>query len=195
MYVIFYICCKLCHNYNLIPVAIFVFILIISLALKCSGAHVMWYYSNMAFPIGALISVYKVNVDKILKTRYTLCLILAICLFTYLSFMDRILGFNLELINVVEVRHFCRMISTSVFGLLVVIIMSRLKCIKHLWYFIGKHSLEIYLLHAPLYFLLRSKIVYINDSFFYVLTTVLISILIAIPVKHLNIKLNNLIRF
>ena len=186
MYVLFWISCILCKRVVGGVIFVFITLLLTSIILKCADAHVMWYYSNMSFAVGLYIGFFSLQVNNWLKGRFVFLSVLLSFLFCIISFSDVIVSRLFEIVCVHEIRHASRMFSTVIFSVLILCVLSHLHSNKGLWRFIGNHSLEIYLLHAPIYFLLRSSIVFIHDSLYYVIAVIVLSIIIAIPAKYLN---------
>lgn len=186
MYLVFWVGVKLkLQNYKLVG---FIFLIILggSFALKVLGFHVMWYYSNLAFPVGVAIGYYKEIIDKILKKWWYLAFFACFIAFAFFSLSHVLLAKINYKIDLIEAKHYSRMLSTVAFSLIVVTSLVHLKQFSKIWYFLGIYSLEIYLLHAPIYFLMRSNVLYIQNSALFIIASVLLTVLCSIPAKHFN---------
>ena len=142
-----------------------------------AGFSTVWYISNYAFVFGLLFCNYKSDINLFVKKHYVMLACSSIILFLIFSYLPSLVG----------LYSICRMLSTVTFCLIVVFLLFILKITGRVWSWIGKISLEIYLLHGLVYMFLRSFIS--NDIIWLVLT-----VLITVPVSYLASKINDAIK-
>ena len=147
----------------------------------------IWYISNFGFSLGMYWACEKEWIDTLAKRRYWLLLAITILLFTLFSALPlafaRLPGASAY---AKPFKTICRLISTPISSILLVLLLMKVRFCGRIWTFLGKISLEIYLLHGMAYSFLRSDIVYLENEALWVLCTVAVSILIAIPANLLN---------
>lgn len=184
MYIVFLLGIELKLGRQVLLLFVSFSILTITILLKLLGAHVMWYYSNLSFPVGIAVAMYYKQISTLLQKRWTFSIIACVLLFCILCFSEYFLYVGND--AVIELRNYSRMLSTVVFSLLICCMLFHLNASTGFWRFVGNYSLEIYLLHAPVYFILRSNVIYIDNSLLYVSFTIIVTIIISLPIKRMN---------
>ena len=158
------------------------------------GASSVWYLSNYGFSLGMLWGYKKDAIDRVLTEKYwpvLLASFMAFALFYGVPVIsDRVLPDSVA----VWVRMFCRLISSPLSVVLLLVLLFRIQPKSRLWSALGEVSLEIYLLHGLVYSLLRSSVIYVESGFLWTILTVGISVAIAFPVHKLNTKIETMFK-
>lgn len=136
-----------------------------------------WYYSNYAFLLGTVWSEYKVKIDGFLKSYYYHAFVVGIAAFALFYVLPVFVGYD----------ALCRMIVTVIFPVLLVLILYKISISCKVWVFIGRISLEIYLLHVMVYTFMSG---YISNHALWVLG----SLLVTIPVAYIASMVTNKLR-
>ena len=176
LYLIFWLSFSLFDKRTAI-LSVFILQTLMNILLIIVGFGVLWYISNYAFVFGIVFGNYKDGIDLFIKKHYIPFTCSAIVLFFIFSYLPSVVG----------IYSICRIISTVFFCIIVISFILAFKITGKLWAWIGKMSLEIYLLHGLVYMSLRHFIS--NDVIWLVLT-----IIITVAISYFASKLNNLIR-
>ena len=146
----------------------------------------IWYYSNFGFTAGMLYFNYQSAIDKQLERRYAvpfIAIVFFYCVFYFVpSLIERFSTGGFTFL----IRTICRLLSSPMSAVLIVILSYRFNPFTVLWKKIGELSLEIYLLHGLVFSFLRSNVLFVQSDMLWTVLTVAISILFAIPAHWLN---------
>lgn len=148
---------------------------------------VIWGISNLSFIVGILASKFlrsrEICISPLRMILYSGVLLM---LFAFTSFLPEF--------NYGNIKYLCQLISTPFFSLLVIILYSLFVTKRNWFAFLGKHSLEIFLIHVLVYKILRGNYIYIENELLYVFLVMIISIVISIPLRYVNQYLAKYIR-
>ena len=182
LYVIFWISFKAFKNNDIAAIGMaFALETILVVLLIIRGFVAYWYISNYAFLIGIIWGKYKKDIDSILSKHYIVSLAAAIICFAFFSGLPSLTGFSYDV---------SRILSAASFPVLISVIMKKITIVGTFWKWVGRISLEIYLLHGIIYKLLQYII---SDEVLRVILTFIITISISIGAGFLSRKLKELL--
>ncbi len=195
-YIAFFVCFTVFKNKDTVFKIFTVFLCQVLFLTFCliTKASSTWYLSNFGFSLGLLWAEYKSKIDAFLSKKYIIafiCGFLAYVVFYGLpSITDRFLSENPAII----IRTVCRLISSPLSVAFLVIVVYKFKPVSFIFNYLGKISLEIYLIHGLVYNALRGPLIHINSEIIWTVLTLVISIALAIPISVLNKKINAAIK-
>lgn len=175
LYFAFYISKKCKYSHIIIALEI----ICLNFLYFCLNYPVIWGISNLSFLVAVLTSNYIYKKDILVSPTLVLCLTCCLLMvFTIISY--------LPVLNGGCGKYFCQLLSTPFFSIFVVL--SYVLFIpKRKWFnILGKHSLEIFLIHVLFYKTLRGNYIYINNDFIFISLTIVCSILTSIPLGYIN---------
>ena len=153
-----------------------------------------WYYSNFGLTVGMLYCRYRSEIDKQLERRYAVSLIIiAITYCVLYSFPPLIERFGAGKYSLL-IRSFCRLLSSPMSAILIVVLSYNFNPSAILWRKIGEVSFEVFLLHGLVFTFLRSDILFVQSDALWTVLTVVISIICAFPAHWLNKRIALLCR-
>lgn len=147
----------------------------------------IWSISNLSFLVGILVGNY-LNNNK--DFHISICKILVSCAILFLAFSIVSLFPSIN----GRGKYLCTILSVPIFSLLVILIYCLFIPQKRLFSWIGKHGLEIFLIHVVVYKMLRGNVVFISNDFVFSFLTIIISILLVVPFSKFNKLLAQLVR-
>lgn len=177
LYAAFWLAAKLFKgNCKCVIASEFAIALAITFATSAADYLHCWYISNFALPFGML---YAVNEKKILSwfngaKRYLIGFA-ALSLLLSLSFASLPITHSDVLYNVASI----------LFSLFVAVLLMKVRIGNAVLGFLGKISLELYLIHGAMILLLRSELVYIGSDVLFALAVLLSSVLAALLLNRL----------
>jgi len=166
-YIFFYFVFLAKWSLQIKSIVMMILAFIFSIGLYHFGFDRAWWVSNLAFPFGM---VYRLNEEKIIQISRTKignivfvpsALLLA-GLFAFLK---------------IEILY----VFSYVFIVLAVIVLLSYSGLPdgRLFNFLGKVSYETYLIHGAVYYLLRGNHIFIENSYIYLMCTILLTLLLA----------------
>lgn len=172
LYAAFWLAAKLFNgNCKCVIASEFAIALAITLAANAADYPHCWYISNFALPLGMVYAVYEKNILAWFNEakRYTisfaaLSLLLGSC-FASLPITHSDVLYN---------------VASILFSLLVAVLFMKVRIGNPVLGFLGRISLELYLIHGAMILLLRSELVYIGNDVLFVLAVLLSSVLAAL---------------
>lgn len=171
---------KTSHKYKIIGISLSCLVLII--ILKMIGFPAYWYISIGAFISGIYYYYFCEIKPNIIKIRYKILYIILLFLFIYYC----------------SITHsiIWKMLSLSFFPIAIIIILNKLNFEKISSYniiiFLSGISYEIYLTHVIAYRFLRSKILYIQSDFIYILFCFALTFILSLIIRIITIKLKKI---
>lgn len=171
LYAAFWLAAKLFKgNCKCVIASEFAIALAVSLATIAADYPHCWYISNFALPLGM---VYAVNEKKLLawfnEAKRYLISFAVLSLLLAASFVPLPITHSDVLYNVASI----------LFSLFVAVLFMKLSIGNAVLGFLGRISLEIYLIHGAMMILLRSELVYIGSDALFTLAVLASSILAA----------------
>ena len=159
------------------------------------GHSGIWYISNFGLSLGMLWAYRKGRVDSAAGKHYWLILSVAILGFILLSAIPVVLEHYspLEAYHNVP-RAICRLLSAPLSSAVLILLLMKARFTGRIWAFLGKISLEIYLLHGMVYTFFRSNIIHLDHDGLWALCTIVVSVMIAFPIHFLNRAIAGLCR-
>lgn len=151
---------------------------------RAAGYSSIWYLSNFSFTIGLIWAYYDDCITKVVANKWLACAFGALLSFTFFSGLPLVivkLGGNRVVIGLL-----CRFASTVSFAIFVALLACKIRFVGKLWLYLGERSLEIYLLHGAVYYMLRSNLVYVGNEVLWSIFTVIVAIAVSIPANKLN---------
>lgn len=142
---------------------------------------VIWYMSNFAFVVGIWWAEEKEQIDLFVDKHWFLSEVVALGSFALFSGLPLIANKFWGMDE--EVRLVCRIISSTVFVLFVIILMKKFTFKEGVWDFLGEISMEIYLVHGLIIILLK-KIT--SNNIIWTILTIILSIALACVVNWIN---------
>ena len=183
LYTLFYISKKSNHFYLILitgGLCINVFYLLI-------GYPIIWGISNLSFLIGVIVA-------KLMDNRNIYISLFKVLFYSCLLFLSFTVISCLPMITFEKFKYLSLLVSTPIFTLFAALLYLCFTYRRSWFNFLGKHSLEIFLIHVLVYKILRGNYIYINNDFLYVSSTIIISVLIALPLSYINKYLANCIK-
>jgi len=144
------------------------------------GYSPIWCMSNFAFVLGVFWAIKKDNIFYFVSNHYVLSILVSLSLFILSSMLPNIVGriyLTYQVDNILYTLF--RVISSCAITVVCLLIMLKISFVSKIWNFLGKISLEIYLLHALAYSFLRSSYIYVENNVVWTIGTLVISIFIA----------------
>ncbi len=175
-YIVFWILMNLCKDNHrfLIAGAILWNIVYVALCV-CLGYREWWYNPSHLFTVGIIWATYEKQIVSVLTKKYLLLAIIVSGTFA-VTFISQ--HFESLFPSEVYVTVF-EMLCCIFFIILVLMLMMKLKVGNPVMVYLGKISLELYLVHGLFVFGLHSELIYIQNDFLYALITISGSILLA----------------
>ncbi|MCD7825544.1 MAG: acyltransferase family protein, partial [Clostridiaceae bacterium] len=177
-YIFFWISFKCCnHRYWLGILILLILQFIQTLILILLQYPAIWYMSGFAFSVGVFWAFKKDEIDQLLTLHFFKIMLIVISLFLIFTGLPLILEYIYE--EQGFARICCRILSTSLFSILVAITGRKIRFKFKIWMFLGKISLEIYLIHGGVYQILRSEYCWIENEALWTIMTIIISIVLS----------------
>ena len=173
-YVLFYLSFRFLKKESRKIVLLFVsFVLYIALCL-IMRLESTWYEGCFCVVLGVVWAKNKSKIDDILSKRYALCLLFVFILFTvtFVFGNTSILDRNLQIVF--------KCVSASAFSILIVMLLRVLKVNFAVTRFLGKISLEIYILHGFFLSFFFSKYISIKNPLLYGALVIASTIAVAV---------------
>lgn len=145
-----------------------VLVLVLAVVLYLLKFSTTWYESVFAFIFGLLWSLYKEKIDKYLSSNKIYIYILIICFFSFGIF---VLGS--ALLSGGMIKLFLKAISSILFVVLSVVTCYKISVCNAVSIFLGKISLEIYVVQGLFISLYHSEIINIENPYIFILLVVL----------------------
>ena len=154
------------------------------------GISNTWYLSNYGFSLGMIWARNEKIIREKLQMRYlkVFAMSLVAFLFFYLLpvFTDHICQESIAS----PIRIVCRLISSPLSGVVVMVIVYKCCPITRIWKHLGTMSLEIYLIHGLVYTYLRGPWLFIENEFLWTVMTIILTIVIAVPMHVVDNKIS-----
>lgn len=182
LYISYYISSSFQNYECLVLICLQLILLVFYNSLNYAG---IWYFSNLCFPAGVIFRRYQ---SVILGGgRATNWIIVISSLLLVLSFLLKKL-FLSEFVGIVST------ITTSLsLSVIAILSLTTIEFKGRIWSFIGKYSLEIFLIHVIIYKILRGRVFYLQDDFMFCTLTIILSLICSIPLSIINKKLKKAI--
>lgn len=149
-------------------------IILLNVLFSQIGYGEYWYNSNLCFAIGIYISVYKEEIEIMLKEVNVVAILIIMVVLG-------IMCFKIHSVWGTQVKCVVGIVA-------LLILLEKIQVIGRLWIFCGKMSLELYLWQGLFMYGLRSNIVYIESDVFYSLITIIGTIFIAVISNYIWTK-------
>ena len=176
LYILFYIAFGFVTKRKLLSISLFVLVYVI--ACYCFKLSSTWYESVICFVLGVVVSQYKCKFVNFLNKKRTI-LLSSICVFILFIVT---LYFGNKAILSYPIRVIVKMISSVSFTLLVVMFIAIIKVDNAITTFLGKISLEIYILQGLILNIYKNVIIISNDWIYIVVT--MVSVVVVSFVAH-----------
>ena len=147
------------------------------------GFSSTWYECIPSFLLGIVWYLHKKNIDKILGNNKRWFVLLSI---SFILFIALVLGG--KLITLTYINIFLKTLSALTFAVFAMILIFNIPIKFSVANFLGKYSLEIYVMQGLFITLFHSGLVYIDNPYLYIL-------LVSIFVIVFAITLNPIIKF
>lgn len=167
VYIVFFFVFRLKIDINKKIFLSFLGVFLISFCLYKFGYDRAWWVSNLAFPTGMLYAYYEKKLIKISRTRVGNLLLIPLCALSAMAIV----------LPKIEFLYVFAYVFISIF-LLVLISYVKLPNGKF-WHFLGKISYETYLLHGAVFTMLRGELIFIENKYIYLLTTIVLTLVLA----------------
>lgn len=181
LYIVFYLSFRFLSENKSTVVFIILFLLVLTVFMVLP-LEAKWTRSIIAFPLGVMWCKYKNKIDNIIRNNYYINLLLSGLAFLITCFV-KIAGVYLNSNLIVFLGNALSSITVCI---LLSIILNKITLKNKVLLWIGTHSLEIYLYHNIILRILgRIQFIH-NDTFLYVSTTFLITIIISMIISPIN---------
>ena len=166
--------CKNRHNLMIIGAAIY-FALYVIICRKL-GYDSYWYKTTHLLIIGMIWATYEDEIITIIKKKHRLLSMIINILFLFLFCFKGSLS---KAIKISEISTILESITATFFVLSIVLFSSKRKIGNPILNYLGKISMEIYLIHGLFILQLRSQVLYIYNDFLYAMFVMVGSIVFA----------------
>lgn len=157
-------------------------------------ASSIWYLSGYGFVLGILWANYKSEIDRKLVNCYNQTISAAVGLFV-LFYAVPVFADHLVCVDQARIiRTVCRLASSPLCVCVLMITIYKYRPNIRLWRWLGRISLEVYLIHGLVYSILRSNVIYVSNDFVWAVLTIICSVLLAIPMNKLNTGIAKMLR-
>lgn len=194
-YVCFWLVFRFASKWSIKKKILMVFLCQIAFIGYCllTGKGSVWYISNFGFSLGMYWACEKDRINTFAKQHYFWLfggVTIGFVLFSVLPLGLARIPFVVEYADVI--KTICRLISSPLSSAMLMTILMKIHLSGKIWKYLGKISLEIYLLHGIAYTIFRSDYIYISSEGLWVLCTIASAIIIAIPANILNQRIAQL---
>lgn len=167
-YTAFYLCFRVCRNSWLANILIYLLVFAYVCACKRLEFGYWWYQSSLAFGVGVTWGCYQDRLGEPTRKSYPAILYAgALLLWVLIRPMSS------------EAHVLIALLRTALFAVLAVLIGRKAKYDSRPLEFLGKRSLEIYMVQGLVMLLLRSNLCYIKSDFWYAAAAVAGSVLLG----------------
>lgn len=164
VYILFYISARISRKY-LIPVMT-AMLTAMSLLFFFMDLEAMWYNANLLFVLGMLFACYKSKLIKWLNNNYWLKLMATVCLFGILAGIFIVTKGT-------AVSNFFKLPAGGLVSIILVQLLIKIKPESPIMIFIGKYSLELYIIHLSVWQVYSKLIVNSNIQFKFLICVVI----------------------
>ncbi|MEY8382463.1 acyltransferase [Christensenellaceae bacterium 44-20] len=167
-YTAFYLCFRGCRNSWLANISIYLLVFAYVYACKRLEFGYWWYQSSLAFGVGVTWGCYQDRLGEPIRKSYPAILYAgALLLWAMIRPMSS------------EAHVLIALLRTALFAVLAVLVGRKAKYDSRPLEFLGKRSLEIYMVQGLVMLLLRSDLCYIKSDFWYAAAAAAGSILLG----------------
>ena len=182
-YIFYWILMNVCKkNYNKIIILSAIYWVFYSIIMRISGFGVWWYSTMVLLIIGMIWAIYERDILNIFKKFYWVISPVTFILFVFLF-----------VLNLKEVSPFngliFRTLMACCFGLCIVELLMKFNIGNNVLKFLGKYSLEIYLIHG-----LFISMIKINEGFIYSIVVIICSLITAWILHNISKKIKYYIK-
>ena len=168
LYIIFLIVFSICKTQKLQLGFLFTYVMVYCAVSFLSGVTATAYESVFSFVLGFVWYAKKARIDSLLRDgKRWLWLVVSTLFLVYglvsLSFC------NISSIVIV----ICKMLSAVLFVVLVMLLVNKIRVDYRLTRLLGTMSLDIYVVQGLFIVLLRSKLIYISNPYFYIVLVII----------------------
>lgn len=185
LYILFYVVFRFIAKRKLLNISLFVLLYII--ACYCFQLSSTWYESVVCFVLGVFVSQYKCKFVNILNKKR---MIFLSCVCVFILFIIT-LYFGNKAVFGYPIRIIVKMISAVSFTLLVVMIISTIKINNVITTFLGKISLEIYILQG-LFLNIYKNVIIISNDWIYIVVTMVSVVVVSFVAHPVFAKINRI---
>ena len=168
MYIIFLIAFSICKTRKLQLGFLFIYVMVYCVVSFLSGVTATAYESVFPFVLGFVWHAKKERIDSLLKNIKQWLWMVASTLFLAYGLVS--LSFcNISSIVIV----ICKMLSAVLFVVLIMLLVNKIRVDYRLTRLLGTMSLDIYVVQGLFIVLLRSKLIYISNPYFYIVLVII----------------------
>lgn len=207
-YIAFYIIFKYCKKVRIAFAGMAGFLLVYTIVCACLGhggfwlQGEWWYNTCFLFLFGILVGRFEGNILSFVKKRYSILMPASVVLFfpvfilnlyvlKYVSYYA-----NTPFQSGIPESFLCLSVQLPAIALFVVavlLIIMKVRLYNKVLQFIGRMTLELYLIQNLFLTLLRSRFIQISNDIIYVLLVIFLSAIAAIGLHRLDTKIISLI--
>lgn len=174
MYIVYYVMMLICKDNNKrFCSSIFLFSAVYMLIGYFTGIDCYWYQNTLWFPMGILLATYKTDIFRFIQKYFIRLFIL--CLISF--------AISFGLVYLIGGNAIYELIMTNSMLACILMLSTKLSGDSKVMRFMGKYSLEIYFSHSIVATL--SKAYFPLDNLILAFVFIIVSVLIAIPIKFL----------
>lgn len=152
-----------------------------------------WYITVFGFSLGIFWEENKVLIDKIIGKTYLILLPVTLFLFFFLDeFYNEESKFLFDI--PMQGKRICGEMASLMFVTFLMILLNKIKIGNKALTYLGKISLELYIVHGLFIFIYENQSVITFNKYLFIILIVVLSIISAKLLNYVNIKINKLFK-